>query len=115
MLSCGRGKVAKFFLGSKTCASMLAAVLSLAAPAKPTHAGANYSLTITGGPSNRVAEMTGAVGHIVGVGARAPPLSWESELSELLASDFAVAHRRAMGEEENLAEKLLAMVLGRRR
>ena len=40
-----------FFLGSKTCASMLAAVLSLAAPAKPTH-GANYSLTITGGPSN---------------------------------------------------------------
>ena len=31
---------------------MLATVLSLAAPAKPTHAGANYSLTITGGPSN---------------------------------------------------------------
>ena len=31
---------------------MLAAVLSLAAPAKPTHAGANYSLTITGGPSS---------------------------------------------------------------
>ena len=31
---------------------MLAAVLSVAAPAKPTHAGANYSLTITGGPSN---------------------------------------------------------------
>ena len=28
---------------------MLAAVLSLAAPAKRTHAGANYSLTITGG------------------------------------------------------------------
>ena len=73
------------------------------------------SIEITGGPSNRVAEMTGAVGHIVGVGARAPPLSWEAELSELLASDFAVAHRRAMGEEENLAEKLLAMVLGRRR
>ena len=54
------------------------------------------SIEITGGPSNRVAEMTGAVGHIVGVGARAPPLSWEAELSELLASDFAVAHRRAM-------------------
>lgn len=69
---------------------------------------------LTGGPSNLIAARTGAVGHLVGRGVRAPPPSWEAELSELLAPEFAAAHARAEAgrHDEGLAQRLFAMLLG---
>ena len=68
-------------------------------------------LTRLDGTPNQVATMTGAVGRIVGHGARAPPPSWSAELAELLAADFAAAHERACRRDEGLAQRLLAMLM----
>ena len=71
-------------------------------------------MDVLSGPSNLIAGRTGAVGHLVGRGVRAPPASWEAELSELLAPEFADVHARveAGRHDEGLAQRLFAMLLG---
>ena len=66
--------------------------------------------------ANQIAGMTGALGHLVGVGTRAPPRSWDAELDEMLGPSFEAAHARAKAELDgsaHLAQRLIAMVFGK--
>ena len=77
-------------------------------------------LDVRAGKANHLASKTGAVGHLVGLGVRAPPPSWESELVDLLMPAFAAAHAHARahadaadGRDEGLAQRLFAHISAR--